>query len=345
MLAKLAPTAKVFVYVALGVIVLVTLLVSIQRAGAADAEEQAKLAAWGEDHVGKQFPLYVTGGECLFCHRFEVGSDWQTNRHNLAMQEALPDDAAMQALRASGIPAEIADGVAFLVGHTRMKRYLKPNERYGQMSILNTKWIPPTSNDDSAGTFEHANNALWNNELFANQCAGCHATAVETEIRGFQQMSLDCFVCHGDVPKAHNEDTSLALFGAGSKAGAAVEMHICSQCHLRGGLSKSTGLPYPNQFVPGDNLFKDYTADLSTANIEQLNPADRHVYQNVRDVLLGGQEEMTCVTCHEIHTGSTRKHRALRRLGRTEYCAICHDDADDYTSLIAYEVHNETCDY
>lgn len=347
MIASLPPTLfKLIVYfVAFAAIIVIAFVYLPEDAGAADAEEQAKLAEWGEDHVGKAFPMYVTGGECLFCHRYEVGSDWQTNRHNLAMQEATPDDSAMKALRAAVEPESIADEVQYLVGHTRMKRYLKPNDRYGQMSILDTKWVPPTGADISSGKIERAKNPHWNEELFANQCAGCHATAVETDIRGFQTISLDCFVCHGDVPKAHNEDTSLALFGSGNKAGPAAEMHICSQCHLRGGVSESTGLPYPNQFVPGDNLFKDFLVDLSAEHIAEMNPADRHVYQNVRDVLLGGQEEMTCVSCHEVHTGSTRKHRTLRRLQRDAYCAICHDNADDYTFLIAYEVHNATCDY
>ena len=344
--AYLSPSFKQIVsIVAFAALIVVGFLNLPEQADAADADEQTKLAEWGEDHVGKPFPMYVTGGECLFCHRYEVGSDWQTNRHNLAMQEATPDEPAMRTLREAVDPAAIADEVQYLVGDTRMKRYLKPNGRYGQMSILDTKWIPPVAADDTRGRIEHARDPHWNEELFANQCAGCHATAVETEIRGFQQLSLDCFVCHGDVPKAHNEDTSLALFGTGSKAGAPVEMHICSQCHLRGGVSQSTGLPYPNQFVPGDNLFKDFLVDLSADTIAEMNPADRHVFQNVRDVLIGGQEEMTCVSCHEVHTGSTRKHRTLRRLQRDVYCAICHDNAEDYTSLIAYDVHNETCDY
>ena len=31
-------------------------------------------AAWGSDHVGRPLPEYVTGEECLFCHRKDVGA-------------------------------------------------------------------------------------------------------------------------------------------------------------------------------------------------------------------------------------------------------------------------------
>ena len=36
-------------------------------------------AAWGGDHVGKPLPAYVTGDECLFCHR-KIGPAWGKNR-------------------------------------------------------------------------------------------------------------------------------------------------------------------------------------------------------------------------------------------------------------------------
>ena len=49
-------------------------------------------AAWGDDHVGKPLPEYITGDECLFCHR-KIGSTWPTNRHQLTIRPVTPDDA------------------------------------------------------------------------------------------------------------------------------------------------------------------------------------------------------------------------------------------------------------
>lgn len=300
-------------------------------------------AAWGDDHVGKPMPNFVTGGECLFCHRFEVGTKWQPNRHNQSM--ALPEQApeVFDALRKEPALSEVIDEVAFIVGNKNKHFLLKPNGRYGQVAMLNAAWVPPKG--DRPGHITPVEKLEWDMDVFADNCAGCHATAVETEYKGFSSPSLECFVCHGDVPAEHNADTSLALFSKTSKAGVRVEMSACASCHLRGGRSRSTGLPYPNQFVPGDNLFRDFEVNFSDEYINALNPADRHVYLNARDVVLYGKEEMTCITCHDVHDMSSRKHRVLRRLERDDYCAVCHDNLEDYTSLIQYEVHSDVCRY
>ena len=42
---------------------------------------------------------------------------------------------------------------------------------------------------------------------------------------------------------------------------AAVTSHLRQSCHVRFGKSKSSGLPYPTNFVAGDNLFKDFQVD------------------------------------------------------------------------------------
>jgi mono/diheme cytochrome c family protein len=300
-------------------------------------------AAWGGDHVGKPMPNYVTGGECLFCHRFEVGTKWQPNRHNQSM--ALPEQApeVFEALREEPALRDVINEVTFIVGYKNKNFLLKPNGRYGQAAMLNAAWVPPK--DGRPGHLTPVDKLEWDMDVFADNCAGCHATAVETEYKGFSSPSLECFVCHGDVPAEHNADTSLVFFSKKSKAGAQVETSACASCHLRGGRSRSSALPYPNQFVPGDNLFRDFEVDFSDEYINALNPADRHVYLNVRDVVLYGNEEMTCVTCHDIHNISSRKHRVLRRLERGDYCAVCHDNLDDYTSLVRYEVHSDVCRY
>jgi cytochrome c553 len=76
-----------------------------------------------------------------------------------------------------------------------------------------------------------------------------------------------------------------------------VVISICAQCHLRGGKSKSTGLPYPNQFVAGDNLFHDFQVNFALADDQSLNAGDRHVYRSARDVAVNGLDT-TCLDCH-----------------------------------------------
>ena len=110
-------------------------------------------------------------------------------------------------------------------------------------------------------------------------------------------------------------------------------MAICGQCHLRGGRSQSTGLPYPNNFVAGDDLFADFKVDLSREYDKTMNPADRHAYTYTRNVLERGSKQ-TCLDCHRVH-------------GRPElkevYCIDC-DDAPGKAAG-ASKLRSETCQY
>src|SRR5205823_6343112 len=92
----------------------------------------------------------------------------------------------------------------------------------------------------------------------------------------FAAASLDCFVCHGQIPEQHTTQPALAHFSKKNREPARVVASICGQCHLRTGSSKSTDLPYPNNFVAGDNLFRDFHVDFSTAvDTSQRKSRDR----------------------------------------------------------------------
>jgi len=318
------------------VFVIATASVFTQRP--ALAQDAVDPAAWGDDHVGKPIPMYMTGDECLFCHR-DIGPYWPENRHNTEMQpvQSLPEElvALLQSADAAGIGPE----AAYVLGGEEVLRFLKPNGKYGQLAMHSAKGDPHQFQVVSGS------GAGWDDEVFAAKCAGCHTTAVETEFKAFAQASLDCFVCHGEVPAGHQNEPTQALLAKTREKEPLVEMSLCGQCHLRGGVSKSTGLPYPNQFVPGDNLFRDFQVDLSDAAIGAMNPGDAHIFANVRDVALKGDLGVTCLTCHDIHGQSSRKHRVLPKNERLAYCAICHDTPGDFTSFRTYERHSAVCEY
>jgi nitrate/TMAO reductase-like tetraheme cytochrome c subunit len=120
-----------------------------------------------------------------------------------------------------------------------------------------------------------------------------------------------------------------------------VQLANCAQCHLRTGKSKKSGLPYPTNFVAGDNLFRDFEVDLSDAALARMNPGDRHVAQNVREVL-AGKSTTTCVNCHDIHRQNSTKHRQVVE-GAT--CISCHDPGKPRSKPIKYEVHSALCEY
>ncbi len=308
---------------------------------AADPPEPKKLdpAAWGSDHVGQGLPFYMESGECLFCHRNEVGGTWQKNRHNLTIREQLADDPAMQALRDGEATAELADQVELILGDTRAQRFLKRSKAYGKVDLLSPV---ATFGRGRRARLTHADNPHWDGESFALQCAGCHTTAVNPETNAFATVSLDCYTCHGDATEEHANDPTLISLAEAREDPPAVVISICASCHVRSGTSKSTGLPYPNNFVAGDNLFKDFQVDFDQADDEQLNPADRHVMTNVRDVVVHGRESMTCLTCHDVHNSSSKKHREL---AVEAICFQCHDQREPITGYKRYDVHSERCQY
>ncbi len=263
-------------------------------------------ASWGGDHVGRPLPEYVTGDECLFCHRADVGPRWYENRHNLTVRPAEP-----------GAPR----GATHAMGRSRL-RLLRTGKGYGRLEFLA---------DDG-----------WDLRSFGDSCAGCHATAVDSKTRTFSAISIECFSCHGDLPLEHSTKPGTALFGKARAEPARVLASTCAQCHVRTGRSASTGLPYPNHFVPGDNLFRDFEADFSIEALARLNPADRHIQENVRDVALLGREGVTCLSCHDVHAESTRRHRTLPD---GPICWNCHHEKGSKKRRKDYEVHSAACGY
>src|SRR5262249_9672903 len=160
------------------------------------------------------------------------------------------------------------------LGSRRRVRFLK-KEGYGKFAILSTQTV--LGGDRAAARWIDAEKPSWDREKFAQRCAGCHATGVDTGTKTFSAFGLDCYTCHGVVDLNHTKDTALILLSKKRPKDNRVIISICAQCHLRTGKSRSTGLSYPNNFVAGDNLFQDFTVDWTKADDPALNAGDRHV--------------------------------------------------------------------
>ncbi|MGH9660105.1 MAG: hypothetical protein ACRD96_16270, partial [Bryobacteraceae bacterium] len=240
-------------------------------------------------------PEYVTGDECLFCHRNDIGPGWSRNRHNLTLRQ---------------------HGEGYMLGTRELRR-----AGYGRLAIRQGD--------------------TWNPAHFADRCAGCHTTAVDARTRAFASPGLDCYTCHGAVDLDHTQDTSRVWLSKKRRDDAKAITSICAQCHLRGGKSRSTGLPYAANFVAGDDLFADYEADLAKAGDAALNPGDRHVYRNVRDALTAGSD-VTCLGCHRVHAPSGLRHR---RAAPSAICNDCHAPTGPRKNVIKYTVRSAVCEY
>ena len=301
--------------------------------------------AWGGDHVGQAFPDYMTGDECLFCHR-TIGSTWGENQHQTTLRLATTDDPAMVALRQSAAGAAVAERVQYLLGSGQVTRFLKQGRGYGQLELL----AASVRQSVAAGTHEKltqlSGGYQWNAEIFGQRCAGCHATAVDTRSQTFAAVSLDCFTCHGEVVPAHTKDSARVLLSSKNRSPREV-VSICGQCHLRGGRSQSTRRPYPNTFVAGDNLLRDFQLDFSVASLQKLPTREQHIYHNVWDVSSGRKTQLHCLSCHDVHASSTQRHRNLQR---TTLCATCHQKhrhalLKGARTQPRTTKHNRVCDY
>ena len=262
----------------------------------------ATLAA--QSHVGQPVPKYVTGDECLFCHRVNIADTWQQNSHARTVH-----------------PGETDETESVLGAHPPQRR-LRP-DGYGKFDLL--------SRDGKT----------WDKQVFALRCAGCHATAVDPETHTFSTASLDCYTCHGVAPQNHPNDTALVWFSKKHARDPKQIISICGQCHLRNGKSKASGLPYPDNFVAGDDLFADFQVDFSKADDPDLNPGDRHVLRNVRDVIVDGSD-VTCLSCHKVHDHSSAKHRLVLS---GPICLDCHNAKGPKKEVTKYTVHSELCEY
>jgi hypothetical protein len=311
------------------------------------SQDAPLLSGWGGSHAGQPPPDYLQGDECLFCHRNEIGPGWARDRHarTIRYREAAPEIEPL--LAADPLIGSVAGEVEFVLGAGSISRLLK-RDGYGRFAIFTQGTgesamgaIPPAG-ERRTNLSGGPSASGWDRQLFFAQCAGCHTTAVDTTAQTFSAFSLDCYSCHGNVSLDHTTDKSRVLLSSkGRREEPRVVTSLCAQCHLRGAVSRSTGLPYPNNFIAGDNLFLDLVADFARAEDPTLNVGDRHVWRNVRDVVLDGQTT-TCLSCHQMHPGSTLRHR---RLLRAPICAECHTDPSSFKTVLRPEVHSPLCQY
>jgi hypothetical protein len=257
-----------------------------------------------DDHVGKPLPDYMTGDQCLFCHRNVVGPTWEQEPHAWTIR---PVDVP------PSVP-QLPKDATHVIGSAQHYRALKLIG-YGKFAIL--------GNDGKT----------WAPDVFTTQCAGCHTTGVDPAAHTFAGIAFDCYACHGDLGTDHTTKPELAWLGHTRPREPRKIVAICAQCHLRGGRSESTGLPYPNNFIAGDDLFIDFKVDLKREYDAGMNPADRHAYTYTRNVMERGSKQ-TCLDCHRIHGRPDLKH---------EYCVDC--DALPEALKKAGKMRSETCQY
>ncbi|HLW52267.1 MAG TPA: hypothetical protein VKW06_05450 [Candidatus Angelobacter sp.] len=286
-----------------GFVLMLPCMATLRAQGSTSPYPPAQTAATRHDHIGQPVPEFMTGDQCLFCHRNVVGPTWEQEPHAWT-------------IRPVGVPPKVGTlpaDATHVIGSPQHFRALK-QIGYGKFAIL--------ANDGKT----------WQPEVFATRCAGCHTTGVDPVAHTFAGYAFDCFACHGDLQTDHTTKPEVAPLGKKRKDPKEI-VAICGQCHLRGGHSHSSGLPYPNNFIAGDDLFTDFKVDLSRDHDPSMNPADRHTYTFTRSVMEKGSTQ-TCLECHRVHGRPELKH---------EYCVDC--DELPASAKAAGKLRSETCLY
>ena len=322
----------------------------ILRQTIAEDPPHANALTTKNSHVGKPLPDYLTGDECLFCHRNPVGATWNIDEHQRTLRPfaAVPEIEAM--LRSYPNLQSFADQSHFVLGNERQIRLLRKSEKYGRLDILSAI-LQPNQNGDLA--LVNKTPFHWDEKIFGRQCAGCHTTAVDSRTQAFSATGIDCYACHGVVDLNHAKDTSLVFLSKKRNDSPSVIASTCGQCHIRTGKSKASGLPYANNHVVGDNLFADFEVDLSSESLAAAPPRERHILANIRDSLhfqkqpkrngeIAANQSTTCLSCHNVHRASVRKHR---KIAPSDYCHICHQPPDMELTYNRKEKHHALCGY
>lgn len=295
-------------------------------------------AAWGANHVGQGVPEFVHGDECLFCHRNTTGAAWQRNAHATDVRQ-LEDAPALNALLTAPELSAVAPEVEYFLGGRHHVRFMKKSG-YGKFAMLGLQ--AEVGKDGRLQRFVGALQTKWDAAKFADACAGCHATGVDAKERTFAAFGIDCYACHGNVTLDHTKDTSLMFLSKKRRSDARAIVSTCAQCHLRGGRSRSTGLPYANNFIAGDNLFQDFAVDWARADDPTLTPGERHVWRNARDVAVEGRETPNCITCHQVHENSTGRHMLAPR---SPLCFDCHSAGGPFKPVRPWKAASVVCGY
>lgn len=281
---------------------------------------------------------FVHGDECLFCHRNNIGPLWQKNSHGVAMRQVEDAPELIALLKNEASLQQFAAEATHTLGSRNHIRFLKQSG-YGKQDILSAR--ADLDKDRKIASWNGSSNASWQAGKFGAQCAGCHATAVDSKTRAYSEIGIDCYACHGLVDLQHTTDTSKIFLSKKRRNDPLAITNACAQCHLRGAKARSTGLPYPNGFSAGGDLLKDYEADFAKADDASLNPGDRHVWASVRDVVKNGSDT-TCISCHRVHANSSERHR---RVLTSALCQQCHNAEGPKKAVKQYAVHSALCEY
>ncbi len=311
----------------------------------------------GTPAVAAAKPTAFKSGECRSCHE-EIYLAWTKSDHAKAHRPvdkkadedalAIPRDFPLHGV---DYHAEWKDGrpwfsekrgdrppepyvADFVLGYTPLRQYIVPagGGRYQAAELAfdprKKEWFNVFGDErrqPGEWGYWRGRGMTWN-----SMCAHCHMTdfrknydsVTDTYATTWREHGVGCAQCHGDLPASHVDPNRKPKPGPSPGLTAAdlkLAQETCAPCHARNELL--TGALHP-----GGNYNDYYRLTLPTEAAVfypdgQVRDEDFN-YTSLMTSRMGGKAGVTCLDCHDSHTGKTRLPASDNMI-----CLQCHGPA------------------
>jgi len=285
--------------------------------------------------------------DCRSCHE-EIYQQWAASHHALAhrpVDAAADADAfgAENALSLHGVDYTVAwEGDRprmtekagdrpnaqfhpdFVLGYTPLRQYVVPTEN-GRYQVPELTFDPAKKEWFNVFGDERRTHGEWGHWLgrgmnWNSMCAHCHLTdyrknynpVSDTYTSTWREHGVGCVQCHGDIAADHGTKPGSLL----APVDRVRAQETCAPCHARNELLTGDvrpGVPYSDHYrlsLPTDPAVFYPDGQVLGENFN---------YTSLLTSRMGGKAGVTCLDCHEPHSGRTKlpvQNNAL--------CLQCH---------------------
>lgn len=261
-----------------------------------------------------QEPGYAGSAKCATCHS-DAAKRWSRTLHSKMVRPATPAEIHGD-LRAPNAPNLSEFDYAYVIGGWyKEERYVirRGTELISPPHEWNHVKKTYTIRRTSAGEPEFLD--------WRTACVGCHTTGYNPQTRAWSELNIGCESCHG--PGASHAS-------APAKANIMIDRtaEACGSCHIRG-TDNATKFGFPTAYRLGrpDTLLATFTPIPMTdaASIFPDQRTSRRHRQQFIDFAKSKHyaAQVTCVACHDPHTGTEVAYSQLKKPKAT-LCNACH---------------------
>ena len=264
---------------------------------------------------------------CATCHP-AVAEEWSASWHARTVRPASSDELEQLA----GVLACADLEASTVLGGRHELRWLAEDDTVpygsGRWLALPCGW----DRGDDAPTVHHPEE--WRSRPWEKSCAACHVTGFRGPGERWAEPGVGCEACHGPgAEHARSGDPSKVVTFPTSD-----EVTVCASCHLQGARSLRTGEHVPDRYLPGRDLFDDWSFDWASLDADGP-PLDVHQKSLVRDHQAGTAGTLRCTSCHAMHSLGHERHAAVPR---GALCDRCHEPD---LKLKEYEQSCAVCEF